>query len=61
MVVIVGERADSLLYVKMKKKKCDELGIECNINFLSVTVTTDEICEFINTYNETNSIYGILV
>tara|TARA_Y100000590_G_scaffold442121_1_gene569805 strand:- start:235 stop:1122 length:888 start_codon:yes stop_codon:yes gene_type:complete len=61
MVVIVGERSDSLLYVKMKKKKCAELGVECNINFLSETVTTSEICDFIKKYNENNSIYGILV
>ena len=37
--VLVGEREDSSLYVKMKKKACDEVGIEYVGRELSVDAT----------------------
>ena len=30
-IILVGNRPDSLVYVNMKKKKCQELGIEINV------------------------------
>ena len=30
-IILVGSRQDSLIYVNIKKKRCQELGIICNI------------------------------
>ena len=43
VVIIVGNRTDSLTYISMKNKKCVELGIDSIIKSLEVTTTTSEL------------------
>ena len=61
VVIIVGNRTDSLTYISMKNKKCVELGIDSIIKRLEVTITTSELIEIIEEYNNDKSIHGILV
>lgn len=61
VVIIVGNRTDSLTYISMKNKKCAELGIDSIIKKLEVTITTRELIKIIEGYNNDTSIHGILV
>lgn len=60
-VVLVGNRKDSLTYVRSKKKACEEVRIQ---NFgvdLPEDVTEEEVLSHIQKYNEDPDIHGILV
>jgi methylenetetrahydrofolate dehydrogenase (NADP+)/methenyltetrahydrofolate cyclohydrolase len=60
-VVIVGDDPASRLYVNMKKKACDELGIYSREHALSASTTQGELLDVIRSLNEDSSIHGILV
>ena len=60
-VIIVGNRPDSELYVKLKKKKAEELGFICNIKRFNNLVLEDEIIAFIDGCNSNKNIDGLLV
>ena len=60
-VIIIGNRQDSNLYVKLKKKKCDELGIICSVNKFKESVTEKNICELIDKFNVDDNVHTILV
>jgi 5,10-methylene-tetrahydrofolate dehydrogenase/methenyl tetrahydrofolate cyclohydrolase len=60
-VIIVGNRDDSLLYVNMKKKICNEIGINSKSIQLDENVTTENIIGVINVFNTDSSIHGILI
>lgn len=60
-VIIVGDRPDSKTYVRMKEKKCAELGIESNIINLNEKVTTNEILLEVEKLNNDARVHGILI
>lgn len=60
-VVIVGDDAASRLYVNMKKRACDELGIYSREHALPASTTQDELLDIVHSLNEDPSIHGILV
>tara|TARA_B100000927_G_C16389593_1_gene438777 strand:- start:9 stop:914 length:906 start_codon:yes stop_codon:yes gene_type:complete len=60
-VILIGNRDDSELYVKMKQKKCEKLNIICSINKFKENVSQDEIIIMINKFNENKCVHGILV
>lgn len=60
-VIIIGERADSLLYVKMKKKQADKLGLLTEITYMDVNTTTYKVMELIETFNADENVHGILI
>lgn len=60
-VVIVGDDPASRLYVNMKKKACDELGIYSREHALSASTTQGELLDVIRSLNGDSSIHGILV
>lgn len=60
-VIIVGERIDSQTYVKMKVKKCMELGITSRHIKLEDTISQESIVEIIQELNQDAKIHGILV
>ena len=43
--VIVGNNMESELYVRLKKKACDQMGIEYEGYHLSSTVTQSEVMD----------------
>ena len=60
-VIIVGNRPDSKTYVRMKEKKCGELGIKSKIINLNENVTTNEVILELEKLNNDSSVHGILV
>jgi methylenetetrahydrofolate dehydrogenase (NADP+)/methenyltetrahydrofolate cyclohydrolase len=60
-VVIVGDDPASRLYVNMKKRACDELGIYSREHSLPASATQGELLDLIDSLNGDPSIHGILV
>lgn len=61
VVIILGERKDSMSYVNMKHKKCQELGIKSELIKLSELITQFELLERIKELNNNPLVHGILV
>ena len=60
-VILIGNREDSISYIKMKQKKCKELGIESYLFHFNETITENIIIEKIQELNNDNKIHGILI
>ncbi|WP_304576629.1 bifunctional 5,10-methylenetetrahydrofolate dehydrogenase/5,10-methenyltetrahydrofolate cyclohydrolase [Romboutsia ilealis] len=61
LTIIVGERPDSEMYVNMKHKKCQEVGIDSRIEKLPTTITTDELLAILRSAVASNMYDGILI
>lgn len=57
----IGKDAASAIYVRLKHKMCDELGINFVEHHLPETVTQNELIELIEKLNKDDSINGILL
>ena len=60
-VIIVGDRKDSLTYVKMKRRICDEVGIISKTFHLSENSSTENIMGVVDILNNDDTVHGILV
>lgn len=60
-LILVGNNPASEIYVKMKEKKCAELGYYSVVNRLSEKITEAELLAHIRAYNNNNKIHGILI
>jgi 5,10-methylene-tetrahydrofolate dehydrogenase/methenyl tetrahydrofolate cyclohydrolase len=60
-LIIVGSRKDSMTYVKMKKKACENVGINSIIVELSENINQEDLIKEVNKMNDNESINGILV
>jgi len=60
-IILVGNRPDSEVYVRMKKKACNEIGIKNYDVNLETQVNEEKIIEEIEKMNNNPSIHGILV
>lgn len=60
-LILVGNNPASEIYVKMKSKKCAELGFYSVIDRQPETITEDELLELIRKYNTDDKIHGILI
>lgn len=62
VVILVGEDPASQTYVKMKKKSCEEVGIEWEqINLSPDEVTTESLIKKVDELNGRDDVNGILV
>lgn len=61
VVLFVGESPASTLYVNMKKKVADMVGIKTTVHNFETKVSTEKLINFINTLNVDSSVDGILV
>lgn len=59
--VIVGEDPASQMYVRMKHKACDTVGIRSVGVVLDTDATTEEVIAHVNTLNDDATVDGILV
>ena len=60
-VILVGERKDSITYVRMKRKTAGELGflsLEAN---LPADITEEELLQQVDTFNNDERVNGILI
>ena len=60
-IILVGDRKDSETYIRMKKKRCREIGIKNYDILLSENVTEEQILEKVDRMNKDPNIHGILV
>lgn len=60
-VILVGNDPASEVYVRGKRRDCDEVGFHSNVLHLSEKVTQQDLEDQIRVLNDDNSIDGILV
>src|SRR6187401_3357743 len=60
-LILVGNNPASEIYVKMKEKKCAELGYRSIVNRLSEKITEAELLAHIRSHNNNSKIHGILI
>lgn len=60
-VVLVGDNPASQVYVRNKKKSCDEIGIYSEIYELPEDASQEEVFDLISRLNDSSRIHGILV
>ena len=60
-IVLVGNRPDSQLYVKLKEKQAKLVGIDTHLSKCSEDITEDELLKIINFVNNDDLVDGILV
>lgn len=60
-IIQVGERKDSSTYINLKRKKCDELGIDSFLYLYSKGKPVKEIIKNINALNNYDNIQGIII
>ena len=60
-VVLVGDREDSAVYVRMKQKAAEEIGMKFTLLKIPATVTQADLVLTVQKLNADPSIHGILV
>ncbi len=60
-VIIVGEDPASQVYVRNKKKDCDETGINSIVHALPENTTEEELLDLVHKLNNDDSVHGIIV
>ena len=60
-IIQVGDRKDSTTYINLKRKKCDELGIDTFLYIYDKNTSVKEIIKNINDLNNYDNIKGIIV
>ena len=60
-VLLVGDRRDSLTYVRMKRKAADEVGIFSSDVTLPSSASEEDVLEAVSKLNADPQIHGILV
>jgi methylenetetrahydrofolate dehydrogenase (NADP+)/methenyltetrahydrofolate cyclohydrolase len=60
-VVLVGEDPASVVYVRNKKRGCEELGINSIEHKLEECATEDEVLAIVEKLNNDDAVHGILV
>jgi 5,10-methylene-tetrahydrofolate dehydrogenase/methenyl tetrahydrofolate cyclohydrolase len=59
--VLVGDRADSATYVRMKKRACEEVGINSFSHDLPADISQEELLQVVSELNANPDVDGILV
>ncbi|CAH1436775.1 unnamed protein product [Lactuca virosa] len=60
-VILVGKRKDSLTFVRIKKKACEQVGIASVVTELPEDCTESEVLDAVSMLNHNESVHGILV
>lgn len=61
VIVTVGDDPASAVYVRNKKKACDEIGVECRHIVYPDTITEKELLIAIKELNRDETVHGIIV
>ncbi|MHA1230781.1 MAG: bifunctional methylenetetrahydrofolate dehydrogenase/methenyltetrahydrofolate cyclohydrolase FolD [Candidatus Helarchaeota archaeon] len=59
--ILVGDDPASQIYVRIKQKACEDVGINSKVIKLPNNITSDELTKIIHQLNEDESIHGILL
>jgi len=60
-IVIVGDKFDSVAYIKGTQKRCSAIGINCKVEELPGDTSQEEFLSFIRKLNNDENIHGILI
>lgn len=60
-IMLVGDRADSVSYVRSKEKTCKSLGMECDSYILPEDTSETEIMSLIDRLNQDNTVDAMLI
>lgn len=60
-VILVGEDPSSIVYIKIKQKICEEVGIESELTKLENNTTRESLIKEIEKFNADSTIHGILL
>jgi methylenetetrahydrofolate dehydrogenase (NADP+)/methenyltetrahydrofolate cyclohydrolase len=60
-VILVGDDPASQMYVRMKRKSCESVGITSKAHLMSASSSQDEVLEAVKAFNDDPEIHGILV
>ncbi|MBI5254626.1 bifunctional 5,10-methylene-tetrahydrofolate dehydrogenase/5,10-methylene-tetrahydrofolate cyclohydrolase [Candidatus Falkowbacteria bacterium] len=60
-IILVGNDPASKIYVRLKQKTCENLGIDCHVYLFADDAKQEKIVEAINFLNEDQAVKGILV
>ena len=60
-VILVGDNPASQVYVRNKKKACEDVGIHSEVYLLPTETTERELLDLVDTLNKAENIHGILV
>ncbi|PRP84347.1 putative methylenetetrahydrofolate dehydrogenase [Planoprotostelium fungivorum] len=60
-VVLVGNRQDSLTYIRMKQKAAEEVGFNFILQKAPETITQKELVSLVHELNENNQVHGLIV
>ncbi|MEM0466761.1 MAG: bifunctional 5,10-methylenetetrahydrofolate dehydrogenase/5,10-methenyltetrahydrofolate cyclohydrolase [Candidatus Thermoplasmatota archaeon] len=59
--IIIGDNPSSQLYLKLRDKACEEVGIHSDHLFFDETASEDTVISTIHTLNKKKEIHGILI
>ncbi|HEY4234862.1 MAG TPA: bifunctional methylenetetrahydrofolate dehydrogenase/methenyltetrahydrofolate cyclohydrolase FolD [Lacipirellulaceae bacterium] len=59
--VLIGNDPASEVYVRNKRRACEEVGIESQLHRLSADVSQDELLQLVARLNKDQAVHGILV
>lgn len=60
-VILVGDDPASSLYVRLKRRDCEETGIKCHVTNLPATVKSNDLGSYIEELNDDQKVHGILL
>lgn len=60
-VILVGDDPASAIYVKIKAKACEEVGIKSDQHLLPKDTSVEQLLDLIEALNQDSSVHGILV
>ena len=60
-VILVGDDPASSLYVRLKRRDCEETGIKCEVTNLPATVKSEDLGTYIEELNDDQKVHGILL
>lgn len=61
VTIKVGSDPSSNLYLKLRNKACEEIGIKSNVKEFSVNISEKEVIDSINKLNIDSNVHGILI
>ena len=60
-IILIGNNEDSLVYVNMKQKKCNKLGIKADLCHFEKDISSEKIILFVQLLNYNTSVKGIMI
>lgn len=60
-ILMVGDSPDSASYTKGAVKRCEDIGINCDVKILPESVTQEGFIQVVRELNNNDSVHGILI